>query len=438
MSTTLHEDLVREPVDATPSASAHAPTPVVAIDPQQRQMATIRALDESDRRRGRAVDTDTARQQQRTWWKPSDHPIMNWDDVIVATTIGGPVVLPTTEPSVFTNYTWIDNFTNAELADVYRTDAENYVASSTVNTITAWVSGHQHIRVGLRHTSSGTLVAAVIGRVVSLVVGGVPHDTLEIGWLYVGEQHRRRGMTARVMTELRRRAVCELQMHTGIFTSTCMVAPPVSTTAPCVRELHTERLIGIMPNETGASYDERLRASELRSELMATGLRRMQPDDAPAVVDCLNSIDTYDVWRRWTVQQVVGLATHLTSWVVEDPDTHRITDVVCLAEHNWHPRTSGSSLTTTDAPIRVAHIVLQAFMGESRHPITRIITDIMIHCERAGYDLVQSDMIGDTDLYAPVLRFVPMGYPRITTTYNFSCAPTVEKQIGTIIGGWNI
>jgi hypothetical protein len=51
---------------------------------------------------------------------------------------------------------------------------------------------------------------------------------------------------------------------------------------------------------------------------------------------------------------------------------------------------------------------------------------------------MQSDMIGETELYAQNLRFTALGYPHFTNAYNIKLPSMSAKQIGMIVGGWNI
>lgn len=415
----------------------------LAISEEEKNASLLYKINEAQRRQGRHVDPEAAKEQIHRFW--STHPLPPFSDYVVRSecintnlseSLANEEQLAFKNSNGVSNYYWCD-FELAEFAELYSTDTEKYTVHTPLTTMQAWAEGYKIHRVGIRRTSNNKLVGAIIGREIISIIQGDAQPIIEMGYMYVESIYRKRHMAEYLIKEFRRVSLNDT-IKSALFSINFILPTPASTWSSCIRELQPEKLTALIPVDEKESIDEKARALELRPEFMATGLRRATFLDAESIAEFLEGIDSYDVWQQWTVAQIESLIRNGTCWVIEKFENgcgiNIITDFVAWVDQEWHPRAPWNA---TLPVIKVAQVVLQAFGCDSDVAISCTITDLMKHALADGYHIFQTEKIGDTEMYASNLRFVEWGYPRYLNTYNYRMPSMGCKQIGYPIG-WNV
>lgn len=191
--------------------------------------------------------------------------------------------------------------------------------------------------VGVRASKSRKLVAAIFGVPTEARVRGQKLKVTEINFLCIHKKLRSKRLAPVLIKEITRR--CYLNgTYQAIYTAGVVLPTPVSSCRYYHRPLDWLKLyeVGFSPLPHGSTKARQITKNHLPSVTSTPGLRPMQLKDAEAVHDlleryeqrfALNQAFSKEEINHWLVhnenpdkEQVVW------SYVVEDPQTHKITD----------------------------------------------------------------------------------------------------------------
>lgn len=193
--------------------------------------------------------------------------------------------------------------------------------------------------VGVRASKSRKLVASICGVPTELRVRGERIKVTEINFLCIHKKLRSKRLTPVLIKEITRRCYVN-GIFQAIYTGGVILPTPVSSCRYYHRALDWLKLyeVGFSPLPHGSTKARQITKNHLPSNTSTPGLRAMETKDIDAVYDLLerymrrfelNQAFTREEIDHWLVykehpekEQVVW------SYVVEDPETHKITDFV--------------------------------------------------------------------------------------------------------------
>lgn len=193
--------------------------------------------------------------------------------------------------------------------------------------------------VGVRATKSRKLVASICGVPTELRVRGERIKVTEINFLCIHKKLRSKRLTPVLIKEITRR--CYLNgIYQAIYTGGVILPTPVSSCRYYHRALDWLKLyeVGFSPLPHGSTKARQITRNHLPSTTSTPGLRAMEVKDIDAVHDLLeryslrfdmNQAFTREEIEHWLVyKEQPGKEQVVWSYVVEDPETHKITDFV--------------------------------------------------------------------------------------------------------------
>lgn len=193
--------------------------------------------------------------------------------------------------------------------------------------------------VGVRATKSRKLVASIAGVPTELRVRGEKIKVTEINFLCIHKKLRSKRLTPVLIKEITRR--CYLQgIYQAIYTGGIILPTPVSSCRYYHRALDWLKLyeVGFSPLPHGSTKARMITKNHLPAETLTPGLRPMETKDIDAVFDLLERYQRrYDLNQAFTREEIEhwlvykeqpGKEQVVWSYVVEDAETHKITDFV--------------------------------------------------------------------------------------------------------------
>lgn len=191
--------------------------------------------------------------------------------------------------------------------------------------------------VGVRASKSGKLVASISGVPTALRVRDTKIKVTEINFLCIHKKLRSKRLAPVLIKEITRR--CYLNgIYQAIYTAGIVLPTPISVCRYYHRPLDWLKLyeVGFSPLPRGSTKARQITKNHLPSVTSTPGLRQMRVDDIYAVLDLLeryekrfamNQVFTRDEVEHWLVHRENDEQEQVVwSYVVEDPETHKITD----------------------------------------------------------------------------------------------------------------
>lgn len=193
--------------------------------------------------------------------------------------------------------------------------------------------------VGVRATKSRKLVASICGVPTDIRVRGQKIRVTEINFLCIHKKLRSKRLTPVLIKEITRR--CYLNgIYQAIYTAGVILPTPVSSCRYYHRPLDWLKLyeVGFSPLPHGSTKARQITKNHLPSNTSTPGLRPMEEKDVDAVHDLLERyLKRFDMNPAFTKDEIDHWLLHrpnaekeqvIWSYVVEDPESHKITDFV--------------------------------------------------------------------------------------------------------------
>ncbi|EEH18047.1 glycylpeptide N-tetradecanoyltransferase [Paracoccidioides brasiliensis Pb03] len=272
--------------------------------------------------------------------------------------------------------------------------------------------------VGVRATKSRKLVASICGIPADIVVRGNHLKVTEINFLCIHKKLRAKRLTPVLIKEITRR--CYLKgIYQAIYTVGIMLPTPVSACRYYHRSLNWLKLyeVGFSPLPVGSTKARQVTRNHLPSSTSTTGLRPMERKDIDAVHDLLNRY-----LRRFALSQILSreevdhLLLHkekpdteqvVWSYVVEDPETNKITDFV-----SFYSLESTVLQNPKHGNIRAAYLYYyateSAFAEKEKglkERLQLIVNDVLILAKKENFDVFNALTLHDNPLFLETLKF---------------------------------
>ncbi len=194
--------------------------------------------------------------------------------------------------------------------------------------------------IGVRATKSRKLVASIFGIPVRMRIREVDLKATEINFLCIHKKLRSKRLAPLLIKEVTRRCFLE-GIYQAVYTAGVVLPTPIGTCRYFHRPLDWLKLydVGFSPLPPGSTKARMVTKNQLPSKTSLPGWRQMRSEDIEAVRDLLQRyLSKYQLMQyfsteeieHWLLDKSVDKDDVRTIWsyVVEDPDTGKITDMV--------------------------------------------------------------------------------------------------------------
>lgn len=289
--------------------------------------------------------------------------------------------------------------------------------------------------VGVRATKSRKLVASICGVPAEIRVRNQMLKVAEINFLCIHKKLRSKRLAPVLIKEITRR--CYLNgIYQAIYTAGVILPKPVSSCRYYHRPLDWVKLyeVGFSPLPPGSTKTRQVAKNHLPSETSTPGLRPMVPKDIDAVRDLLERyLRRFDLNQVFTKEEIDHWLVHkdnikeqvVWSYVVEDTETHKITDFFSfynlestVIEHEKYKEVRAAYL--------YYYATESAFADNEKglkERLLMLMTDALIVAKKARFDVFNALTLYDNPLFLEQLKFGAGDGQLHYYLYNYRTAP---------------
>ncbi|OXG11802.1 glycylpeptide N-tetradecanoyltransferase [Cryptococcus neoformans Ze90-1] len=333
--------------------------------------------------------------------------------------------------------------------------------------------------IGVRVQKTKKLVAFISGIKIDIRVRAKTFPAAEINFLCVHKKLRSKRLAPVLIKEVTRR-VNLTNIWQAIYTAGVILPTPIGTCRYFHRNLNPPKLvdIGFSPLPRGSTIARLVQQYSVPSHPRIPGFREMKKEDVPQVGALLRRyLDRFDVAQafknddeveHWFLsgqgKEVGGRRVEQVVWayVVEDPTTHRITDLISfyalpstIMKHPKHnllnaaymfyyatdvifPPSSSSAHSDADVNAGESSVAAVGTGGEDAKTKKKLETrlnaltaDLLIIAKQAGFDVFNALTLLDNNMFLQEQKFGPGDGYLNYYLYNWNCAPIDGGQHST-------
>ncbi|KAM5472846.1 glycylpeptide N-tetradecanoyltransferase [Microsporum audouinii] len=271
--------------------------------------------------------------------------------------------------------------------------------------------------VGVRASKSRKLVAAICGIPLEICVRGKVIKSVGIDFLCVHKKLRAKRLAPVLIKEITRR--CYLRgIFQAVYTVGIVLPTPISSCRYYHRALDWLKLyeVGFSGMPAGSTKARQVARNQLPSSTATPGLRPMEIKDVSAVCSLLNRyMKRFDLSQTFTEEETKHLfingehtsETVVYSFVVEDQDTHQITDFV-----SFYSLESSVIQNEKHNNVRAAYLYYYstetAFAENEdglKERLQLLINDALIIAKKEKFDVFNALTLHDNPLFLEKLKF---------------------------------
>ncbi|KAF3483967.1 uncharacterized protein GIQ15_03291 [Arthroderma uncinatum] len=271
--------------------------------------------------------------------------------------------------------------------------------------------------VGVRASKSRKLVAAICGIPIEISVRGKKIKSVGIDFLCVHKKLRAKRLAPVLIKEITRR--CYLRgVFQAVYTVGIVLPTPISSCRYYHRALDWLKLyeVGFSGLPTGSTKARQVARNQLPSETSTPGLRPMQVKDISAVSNLMNRyMERFDLSQTFSEEEIKHLfingertsETVVYSFVVEEQDTHQITDFV-----SFYSLESSVIQNEKHSNVRAAYLYYYAsetaFAEKEKglkERLQLLINDALIIAKKEKFDVFNALTLHDNPLFLEKLKF---------------------------------
>ncbi|KAH7405896.1 acyl-CoA N-acyltransferase [Phaeosphaeria sp. MPI-PUGE-AT-0046c] len=289
--------------------------------------------------------------------------------------------------------------------------------------------------VGVRATASGKLVAFISGIPLALRVRQKTLTCSEVNFLCVHKKLRAKRLTPVLIKEITRRCYVEGTFQ-AVYTVGSLLPTPVSTCRYFHRAIDWEKLydVGFSPLPHGSTKQRQIIRYKLPDVTATPGLRLLESKDVDATLDLLKRylarMDMAQVFNReefvhWMAPTEKPKEQVVWSYVVEDPQTKKITDFFSF--YNLESTVIGNKKHSV---VKAAYLFYYATevafeqdQAKLKPRLNELMRDALILSKKAGFDVFNALTLIDNPLFLEEQRFGAGDGSLHYYLYNYRAAP---------------
>jgi len=286
--------------------------------------------------------------------------------------------------------------------------------------------------IGVRVKSTRKLVAFITGVPAKIRVRDRSVLMAEINFLCVHKKLRSKRLAPVLIKEVTRRVHLE-NIWQAAYTAGVVLPTPIATCQYWHRSLNPKKLIEVGFSRLGArmTMSRTIKLYRLPETTVTPGFRAMERHDVPAVLRLLhNYLSKFVVAPDFNEDDVehwlVPTEDVIDSYVVENPDTHEITDFCSFY-------TLPSSILG-NANYSMLKAAYSYYNVSTRTPLLQLMNDVLIVAKKKDYDVFNALDIMQNESFLKDLKFGPGDGQLHYYLYNYRIKDALKpSQLGLVL-----
>lgn len=390
-------------------------------------------------------------EKEYKFWKTQPVPQMGQDEELEKLGDQGQAIeFKTVEQVSKKPYSLIDSFewsdidvtNDSQLEEAYRLLNENYVEDGDAmfrfdysREFLRWAllppGWHSSWHVGVRVKSNKKLVAFITAVPATISVREDSLRVVEINFLCVHKKLRAKRLAPVLIREITRRVNLQ-NIWQAVYTAGAVLPRPLSSSRYYHRSLNPKKLIevGFSRLQPRMTMNRTIKLFAVKPNTSTPGIRVMRSDDVPAACRVLMGylrqfnmhVDmTEDEFAHWLVPRD-GV---MYSYVVEDPESHEITDVVSFY--------SLPSSVINNPAHKTLHAAYLFFAAAAKTSITEIMQDALVLARQNGFDVFNAlDLARHSEFFKDLKFHIGDGELHYYL-YNWKCRPMAKETNALVL-----
>jgi len=257
--------------------------------------------------------------------------------------------------------------------------------------------------IGVRVKASKKLVGFITGVPAIIRVEDKPIRLAEINFLCVHKRLRDKRLAPVLIKEVTRRVHLE-GMFQAVYTAGVVLPKPIAQCRYYHRSLNPKKLIAVGFSQLGArmTMSRVIKLYHLPEQPVTKGIRILEAKDVPKATALLsNYLKKYrfsatfneDEFAHWFLPR----ENIINSYVVEDPVSHEITDLVSFY--------TLPSTILNNPQYKTLKAAYSFYNASSKTPLIQLMNDALILAKSNGYDVFNCLNIFDNETFLKELKF---------------------------------
>lgn len=402
---------------------------------------------------GDVTITSTASQKEKEYKFWRTQPVPQMDEADQLATLGDhgePIETKTVDDIPKEPYSLIDSFEWAEvdvtddsqLEETYKLLNENYVEDGDAmfrfdysQEFLRWAllppGWHPSWHVGVRVKANKKLVAFITAVPATVQIHSDTIRTVEINFLCVHKKLRAKRLAPVLIREVTRRV--NLQgIWQAAYTAGALLPRPVSSSRYYHRSLNPKKLIevGFSRLQPRMTMARTIKLYAVKPDTATPGIREMRKEDAPAARKLL--MEYYSQFEMHVEMSEEEFAHWLLprkgvifSYVVEDPETKEITDMV-----SFYSLPSSVIKHPVHKTLNAAYAYCTAAV---KTPIVNLMQDALVLARRNDFDVFNALDLAKNSEFFKELKFHIGDGELHYYLYNWKCRPLAKEKNALIL-----
>ncbi|KAL6058641.1 glycylpeptide N-tetradecanoyltransferase [Balamuthia mandrillaris] len=285
--------------------------------------------------------------------------------------------------------------------------------------------------IGVRVKSNGKLCAFITAVPAEIRVRDKAVSMVEINFLCVHKKLRSHRLAPILIKEITRR-VNLTGIFQAVYTAGVLLPKPVSKCRYYHRSLNPKKLVnvGFSHLSRRMTISRAIKLYKLPERTKTPGIRPMEERDVPAVSKLLNNyLQQFSLAPVFSEEEVahwfLPRARIIDSYVVENPTSHKITD---LASFYTLPSTIIGNPTYS-----TLHAAYSYYNVATSTSLTSLMNDVLILANKAGYDVFNCLDVMDNATFLKELKFGIGDGNLHYYLYNWKCPRIESQQMGLVL-----
>jgi len=285
--------------------------------------------------------------------------------------------------------------------------------------------------IGVRVSSNNKLVAFITAIPAIIKVHDKDIQMVEINFLCIHKKLRSKRLAPVLIKEITRR-VNLVNIWQAVYTAGIVLPKPIASARYYHRSLNPKKLIDIGFSHLAPrmTMQRTIKIYRLESTPKTPGIREIKASDVPQACALLESyLKNYNLTTHFNQDEFAhwflprdGI---VNTFVVEDPETHAITDMI-----SFYTLPSSVLGNKNHKTLKAAY---SFYNVASKTNLVQLMNDALIFAKQRDFDVFNALDIFENETFMKPLKFgIGDGHLQYYL-YNWKCSPMQPKDVGLVL-----
>uniref|UniRef100_K3X2Q6 Glycylpeptide N-tetradecanoyltransferase n=1 Tax=Globisporangium ultimum (strain ATCC 200006 / CBS 805.95 / DAOM BR144) TaxID=431595 RepID=K3X2Q6_GLOUD len=290
---------------------------------------------------------------------------------------------------------------------------------------------HKAWHIGVRSQSNNKLLAFISGIPVKTTVYEHTMEMAEINFLCVHKKLRTKRLAPVLIKEVTRKVNLK-NIWQAVYTAGVVLPMPLTSCRYFHRSLNPKKLIevGFSPLPPRMTIAGIVKMLKLPAAPLTPGFRAMEPKDVPEVAQLLETyLKKFNLTAEYNEKDVhhwmLPREGVISSYVVENPETHKITDF-CSFYHLPSTIIGNEKYRTLNAAYSFYNVATSV-------PLEQLMQDLLIVAKQQKHDVFNALNLMENEQFLQPLKFGTGSGELQYYLYNWRCPRMPSSDIGIVL-----